>query len=176
MIIEPTPIAGAYTIGIEPIADARGFFARTWCRREIEQLGLCADIAQCSISVNLRKGTLRGMHLQGPPHEETKIVRCVKGAIFDVVLDLRRDSPTFLRWHGVELSSANRLALYIPAGCAHGFQTLEDDCEVAYQISEFYHPECSRPVRWNDRAFGIEWPLPVAVMSAADQTYPDFKP
>ena len=176
MIIEPTPIAGAYTIGIEPIADARGFFARTWCRREIEQLGLCADIAQCSISVNLRKGTLRGMHLQGPPHEETKIVRCVKGAIFDVVLDLRRDSPTFLRWHGVELSSANRLALYIPAGCAHGFQTLEDDCEVAYQISEFYHPECSRPVRWNDRAFGIEWPLPVTVMSAADQTYPDFKP
>ena len=175
MIIEPTPIAGAYTIGIEPIADARGFFARTWCRREIEQLGLCADIAQCSISVNLRKGTLRGMHLQGPPHEETKIVRCVKGAIFDVVLDLRRDSPTFLRWHGVELSSANRLALYIPAGCAHGFQTLEDDCEVAYQISEFYHPECSRPVRWNDRAFGIEWPLPVTVMSAADQTYPDFK-
>ena len=164
MIIEPTPIA-----------DARGFFARTWCRREIEQLGLCADIAQCSISVNLRKGTLRGMHLQGPPHEETKIVRCVKGAIFDVVLDLRRDSPTFLRWHGVELSSANRLALYIPAGCAHGFQTLEDDCEVAYQISEFYHPECSRPVRWNDRAFGIEWPLPVTVMSAADQTYPDFK-
>ena len=175
MIIEPTPIAGAYTIGIEPIADARGFFARTWCRREIEQLGLCADIAQCSISVNLRKGTLRGMHLQGPPHEETKIVRCVKGAIFDVVLDLRRDSPTFLRWHGVELSSANRIALYIPAGCAHGFQTLEDDCEVAYQISEFYHPECSRPVRWNDRAFGIEWPLPVTVMSAADQTYPDFK-
>jgi len=176
VIIEPTPIAGAYTIGIEPIADARGFFARTWCRREIEQLGLCADIAQCSISVNLRKGTLRGMHLQGPPHEETKIVRCERGAIFDVVLDLRRDSPTFLRWHGVELSSANRLALYIPAGCAHGFQTLEDDCEVAYQISEFYHPECSRPVRWNDRAFGIEWPLPVAVMSAADQTYPDFKP
>ena len=153
----------------------RGFFARTWCRREIEQLGLCADIAQCSISVNLRKGTLRGMHLQGPPHEETKIVRCVKGAIFDVVLDLRRDSPTFLRWHGVELSSANRLALYIPAGCAHGFQTLDDDCEVAYQISEFYHPECSRPVRWNDRAFGIEWPLPVTVMSAADRTYPDFK-
>ena len=176
MIIEPTPIAGACTIGIEPIADQRGFFARTWCRREIEQAGLCADIAQCSISVNLRKGTLRGMHLQGAPHEETKIVRCVKGAIFDVVLDLRRDSPTFRRWHGVELSSANRLALYIPAGCAHGFQTLEDDCEVAYQISEFYHPECSRPVRWNDRAFGIEWPLPVAVMSAADQTYPDFKP
>lgn len=175
MIIEPTPIAGAYTIGIEPIADARGFFARTWCRREIEQLGLCADIAQCSISVNPRKGTLRGMHLQGPPHEETKIVRCVRGAIFDVVLDLRRDSPTFRRWHGVELSSANRLALYIPAGCAHGFQTLEDNCEVAYQISEFYHPECSRPVRWNDRAFGIEWPLPVTVMSAADQTYPDFK-
>lgn len=175
MIIEPTPIAGAYTIGIEPIADARGFFARTWCRREIEQLGLCADIAQCSISVNPRKGTLRGMHLQGPPHEETKIVRCVRGAIFDVVLDLRRDSPTFLRWHGVELSSANRLAMYIPAGCAHGFQTLEDDCEVAYQISEFYHPECSRPVRWNDRAFGIEWPLPVTVMSAADHTYPDFK-
>jgi len=175
VIIEPTPIAGACTIGIEPIADQRGFFARTWCRREIEQAGLCADIAQCSISVNLRKGTLRGMHLQGAPHEETKIVRCVKGAIFDVVLDLRRDSPTFLRWHGVELSSANRLALYIPAGCAHGFQTLEDDCEVAYQISEFYHPECSRPVRWNDRAFGIEWPLPVTVMSAADQTYPDFK-
>jgi dTDP-4-dehydrorhamnose 3,5-epimerase len=169
------PIPGAYTIGLDPIADDRGFFARTWCKHEFERLGLCADIAQCSISVNARKGTLRGMHLQRPPHEETKVVRCTTGAIFDVVLDLRRTSPTFLAWHGVELSATNRLAVYIPAGCAHGFQTLEDGCEVAYQISEFYHPECSHSVRWDDRAFAIRWPLPVAVMSAADRAYPDFQ-
>jgi len=170
------PIAGAYTIGIDPIVDQRGFFARTWCRREFEQLGLGGDVAQCSISFNQRKGTLRGMHLQGPPHEETKVVRCTRGSIFDVVLDLRRDSPTFRAWHGVELSANNRLGVYIPAGCAHGFQTLEDDCEVAYQISEFYHPECAQSVRWNDRAFDIRWPLPVSVMSAADRAYPDFTP
>jgi dTDP-4-dehydrorhamnose 3,5-epimerase len=172
--LEPMPIAGAYTISIDPIADDRGFFARTWCKREFERLGLGADVAQCSMSFNARKGTLRGMHLQGPPHEETKVVRCARGSIFDVVLDLRPDSPTFLAWHGVELSANNRLGVYIPAGCAHGFQTLEDDCEVTYQISEFYHPECSQAVRWNDRAFGIGWPLPVSVMSAADRAYPDF--
>jgi dTDP-4-dehydrorhamnose 3,5-epimerase len=171
---ESLPIQGAYTISLEPHSDDRGFFARTWCKHEFEQLGLCADIAQCGISVNVRKGTLRGMHLQAPPHEETKVVRCVKGAIFDVVLDLRRDSPTFLAWHGVELSASNRLAVYIPAGCAHGFQTLDDDCEVGYQISEFYHPECSRSVRWNDSAFAIRWPLPVTVISDADRGHPDF--
>jgi len=174
VIIQPTPITGAYVIGIDPIADDRGFFARTWCRRELEEIGLSAEISQCSISVNRTKGTLRGMHVQGTPHEETKVVRCAHGAIFDVVLDLRRDSPTFLQWHAVELTAANRLALYVPKGCAHGFQTLEDDSEVAYQISEFYHPECSRTVRWNDPAFGIRWPLPVSIMSAADQSCPDF--
>jgi dTDP-4-dehydrorhamnose 3,5-epimerase len=172
--LEPTPIPGAYAITIEPIADDRGFFARTWAREEFERHGLCAEIAQCSLSLNHRRGTVRGMHFQVAPHEETKIVRCAKGLIFDVVLDLRRGSPAFLSWHAVELSSTNRLALYIPAGCAHGFQTLEDDSEVTYQISDSYHPEYARAVRWDDPAFAIRWPLPVSVMSAADRAHPDF--
>lgn len=172
MIIEPTPIAGAYTIGIEPIADARGFFARTWCRREIEQLGLCADIAQCSISVNPRKGTLRGMHLQGPPHEETKIVRCVKGSIFDVVLDLRRDSPTFLRWHGETLTAANARMLFVPEGCAHGCLSLEDDTEIYYLTSAIYAPASVRGVRFDDPAIGVRWPVAVSEVSEQDGKWP----
>ena len=169
-------IEGVLEIQPARYADDRGFFSEVWSRERWREAGIDTDFVQDNHSLSKERGVLRGLHYQAQPHWEAKLVRCTAGAIYDVVLDLRRDSPTFLRWHGVELSSANRLALYIPAGCAHGFQTLEDDCEVAYQISEFYHPECSRPVRWNDRAFGIEWPLPVAVMSAADQTYPDFKP
>jgi dTDP-4-dehydrorhamnose 3,5-epimerase len=168
------PLAGAYVIDVDRVTDERGFFVRTWCREEFATHGLPVDPAQLSISMNWRKGTLRGMHLQAAPHEETKIVRCSKGAIYDVVLDLRRDSATFGRWHAVELTAENGRMLFVPPGCAHGFQTLEDASEVTYLISEFYHPASARGVRWNDPAFAIEWPLPVSVMSTADRTYADF--
>jgi dTDP-4-dehydrorhamnose 3,5-epimerase len=133
------------------------------------------DLAQLSVSMNWQKGTLRGMHVQLPPHEETKVVRCSRGAIYDVLLDLRRDSTTFGRWHAVELTADNGRMVFVPKGCAHGFQTLEDASEVTYLISEFYHPESARGVRWNDPAFAIEWPLPVSVMSANDRSYDDFR-
>ena len=156
---------------IEPIADDRGFFARTFCKREFEARGLETNFVQCSISYNKKRGTLRGMHYQFSPYEETKIVSCIKGSIYDVVLDLRSDSDTFREWVAVELNDRNHSFLYIPKGCAHGFQTMEDDTEVYYQISEFYHPESARGVRWNDSAFGIEWPIQVANVSARDQSY-----
>jgi len=156
---------------IEPIADDRGFFARTFCKREFEARGLETNFVQCSISYNKKRGTLRGMHYQFSPYEETKIVSCIKGSIYDVVLDLRLGSDTFREWVAVELNDRNHSFLYIPKGCAHGFQTMEDDTEVYYQISEFYHPESARGVRWNDSAFGIEWPIQVANVSARDQSY-----
>jgi dTDP-4-dehydrorhamnose 3,5-epimerase len=168
------PLAGVYVIDVDRVEDERGFFVRTWCREELRAQGLPVDLAQHSISMNWRKGTLRGMHLQIAPYEETKIVRCSKGAIYDVVLDLRRDSSTFGRWHAVELTADSGRMLFVPRGCAHGFQTLEDTSEVTYLISEFYHPESARGVRWNDPAFAIDWPLPVSVMSNADRSYADF--
>lgn len=158
MIFRETNLPGAFLIGPEPIEDERGSFARTWCRREFAAHGLCTDLAQCSISYNAREGTLRGMHYQVAPHAEAKLVRCTRGAIYDVILDLRPESPAYRRWVAAELTAANRLALFIPEGVAHGFQTLKDDCEVFYQISEFYEPACARGVRWDDPAFGIEWP------------------
>ena len=170
-----TDIAGAYLIEIEPMTDERGFFARSWCRREFEKRGLNPGVAQCNISFNKKRGTLRGMHYQVEPHEETKIVRCTGGAIYDVIVDLRLESSTFRKWIAVELSAENRHMLYIPPGVAHGFQTLVDDTEIFYQISEFYHPGSSRGVRWDDPAFEIAWPPADRVISEKDRCYPDFK-
>jgi dTDP-4-dehydrorhamnose 3,5-epimerase len=170
----PMALAGACIIDIEPVPDERGFFARSWCREEFARHGLNPDLAQCSISFNKKRGTLRGMHYQAKPHEETKVVRCTRGAIYDVIVDLRPESPTFRKWVAVELSADNRRMLYIPAGLAHGFQSLTDDTEVFYQISAPYHPESARGARWDDPAFGIEWPVAERVISDKDRQYPDF--
>jgi dTDP-4-dehydrorhamnose 3,5-epimerase len=175
MLFDRTKIAGTFQIQPELRTDERGFFARTWCRAEFEEAGLDARLAQCSISFNARKGTLRGMHYQADPYGEAKLVRCTMGAIYDVVLDLRAASPTFRKWIGVTLTAENRRMVYVPQGCAHGFLTLEDNSEVFYQISEFYHPEAACGVRWNDPAFGIEWPGKVEVISERDRTLPDFQ-
>jgi dTDP-4-dehydrorhamnose 3,5-epimerase len=172
----PLTLAGVYLIEPERREDERGFFARTWCQQEFEAHGLEPRLAQCSISYNRRAGTLRGMHLQTRPHEEVKVVRCTAGAIHDVLLDLRRESPTYLRWMAADLTADNRHALYVPAGIAHGFQTLTDHSEVFYQISEFYHPECASGVRWDDPLFGIPWPLPDPILSEKDKAYPDYLP
>ena len=169
-----TRLKGAYIVQPELMADERGFFARTWCVREFESCGLETRLVQCNISYNKRKGTLRGMHYQVPPFEEDKLVRCTRGAIHDVIIDLRRDSETFGIYNGVTLTEENRTMLHIPKGFAHGFLTLEDDTEVHYQMSEFYAPECSRGIRWNDPFLRIEWPGEVQVISEKDRTYPDF--
>jgi dTDP-4-dehydrorhamnose 3,5-epimerase len=174
MIFRDTGIAGAWVIEAERLEDERGFFARTWDADEFAERGLSSRLAQCSISYNRARGTLRGLHYQVAPHEEAKLVRCTAGAIFDVAVDLRPDSSTFRRWFGVELSAENRLAVYVPEACAHGFLTRDDDCEVHYQISEFYAPEAARGVRWDDPAFGIAWPDEVVVMNERDRSYPDF--
>jgi dTDP-4-dehydrorhamnose 3,5-epimerase len=173
VIFTPTPLAGAFVIEPEPLPDSRGLFARTWCRRELEARGLETRIAQCSTSFNKRKGTLRGMHYQVAPFAETKIVRCTRGSLHDVIVDLRPGSPTFGRHCAVVLSADNRKAMYVPTGFAHGFQTLEDDTEVLYQISEFYSPEHSRGLRWDDPALGIRWPEDERTISERDRSYPD---
>jgi|SRR3989344_9354067 len=170
-----TKLKGAYIIEPERLEDERGFFARTFCQKEFETHSLNPRLAQCSISYNKRKGTLRGMHYQIAPMAEAKIIRCTMGAIYDVIIDLRPKSPTYCQWLAVELSGDNRKLLYIPEGFAHGFQTLEDDTEVFYQISEFYAPEYSHGVRWDDPAFGIEWPGDNTILSERDRNYPLFK-
>ena len=174
MKFNETLLRGAYLVDIEPVQDDRGFFARCWCEREFASHGLVSKFVQCSVSFNKLKGTLRGMHYQTAPHEETKLVRCTMGAIHDVIVDLRPNSPTFKRWVGIELTSENRRMLYIPKGYAHGFQTLVDGTEVSYQMSEPYFPESAAGCRWNDPAFGIEWPPGPRVISDRDRTYPDF--
>lgn len=170
-----TKLPGVFEIHIEAKPDERGFFARTWCQKEFEAQGLAANLVQCSLSFNKRKGTLRGMHYQIAPYEETKLVRCTRGAIYDVALDLRPQSPAFKEWVAVELTAEKRNMLYVPQGCAHGFLTLEDGSEVVYQMSEFQHAESARGVRWDDPAFQIKWPAKVEVISERDRTYPDFK-
>ena len=175
MIFRETPLAGAWVLEPERIEDERGFFARTYCRRDFEARGLDPGIAQCSVSWNHRRGTLRGLHLQIAPHEEVKLVRVTRGAVWDVIVDLRPESPTFRRHFGITLSAENRHELYIPKGMAHGFQTLEDGTEVFYQISEFYAPDSARGYRWDDPAFAISWPEPVTVMSEKDRTLPLFE-
>jgi dTDP-4-dehydrorhamnose 3,5-epimerase len=175
MIFIDTDLSGVFEIQIEPQADERGFFARTWCQNEFAEKDLDLHLVQCSLSYNAKKGTLRGMHFQTAPHAETKLVRCSNGAIYDVVLDLRRDSKTYCRWIGVALTADKRNALYIPKGCAHGFLTMEDDSEIFYQMSNFYHADSARGVRWNDPAFGIIWPGKVETISTRDASYPDFE-
>jgi len=154
-----TPLKGAYLIEIEPISDHRGFFARSWCEQEFGDHGLNSNLVQCNISFNRKKSTLRGMHYQIKPHEEAKLVRCTQGSIYDVIIDIRPDSPTFKLWHGLNLSALNRKMLYIPEGFAHGFQTLEDNTEVFYQMSDFYHGESARGIKWDDPDVGIDWIL-----------------
>ena len=170
-----TQLKGAYIIEPELLTDERGFFARSWCQKEFIEFGLNPNLVQCNISFNHKKGTLRGMHYQAKPHEEAKLVRCTMGAIYDVIIDLRPESSTFKQWVAVELTAENRKMLYIAEGIAHGFQTLEDNTEVFYQMSEFYYPESATGVRWNDPAFGIEWPsTQEVIISDKDQSYPDF--
>lgn len=175
MIFHETKLPGVFEIHVEPQADERGFFARSWCQREFADHGLNPKMAQCNVSVTSRKGTLRGVHFQAVPYAETKLVRCTRGAIYDVVLDLRPHSPSFRDWIAVVLTAENYNMVYVPEGCAHGFQTLQDDIEVFYQMSEFYNPEAARGVRWDDPAFRIAWPEKVEVISERDRTYPDFE-
>lgn len=194
MIFTEIKLKGAFIIEPERLEDERGFFARTWCQREFKEHGLNPRLVQCNISYNKKKGTLRGMHYQIAPYEEAKLVRCTKGAIYDVIIDLRQDSPTYCQWIAVELTAhssdhgsqltidsahslqltAHAKMLYIPEGFAHGFLTLEDNTEVFYQMSEFYMPEYARGVRWNDPAFNIQWPIEVIVVSEKDEQYRDF--
>jgi dTDP-4-dehydrorhamnose 3,5-epimerase len=175
MTFHETQLPGVFEIHLEPKPDERGFFARCWCQEEFECNGLNPKIVQCSVSLNARKGTLRGIHYQTAPFAEAKVVRCTKGAIYDVVLDLRRDSPTFKDWIAMVLTAANRNMVYVPEGCGHGFLTLEDDTEVFYQMSQFYSAESSMGVRWNDPAFKIAWRGEAEVISERDRTFPDFE-
>lgn len=172
MIFTPTPLAGSYVIDLAPRTDHRGWFARTYCKQEFAQIGHTKEIVQMNQSYTRGKGALRGMHFQRQPHREIKIVRCVAGAVFDVIVDLRKQSPTFLKWFGVELSAQNKKTLYVPEGFAHGFQTLEDDSELLYLVSECYAPQAEGGVRYNDPAFGIQWPLAVTDLSEKDAVHP----
>lgn len=174
MFVE-TFLKGAFIIDLEKRGDDRGFFARAFCRQEFAGHGLEVQVAQCNISFNERKGTLRGMHYQVAPFEEAKLVRCTMGSIYDAIIDLRPASPTFGRSFGVELTARNRTMLYVPRGFAHGFQTLEDNTEVFYQMSQFYSAEHSRGVRWNDPAFDIKWPPDKRIINERDQKYSDFR-
>jgi dTDP-4-dehydrorhamnose 3,5-epimerase len=174
MIFSETKLAGAFLIDLDRKEDARGFFARVFCVDEFRAHGLKPEVAQCSISFNRRKGTLRGMHWQAAPKAEAKLIRCTRGAIFDVIVDLRPKSPTRLQHITTELSEYNGRMLYIPEGLAHGFQTLADDTEVFYQMTEFFTPDCGRGARWNDPAFEIAWPLPDPIMNDRDRTWEDF--
>ena len=175
MIFHETKLPGVFEIHLEPKGDGRGFFARSWCQREFEKHGLNPITVQCNVSFNEKKGTLRGMHYQGDPHPEAKLVRCTQGSVYDVVVDLRPGSTTFKKWISVILTTANRSMIYVPEGFGHGFLTLEDRTEVLYQMSEFYYPELSRGVRWNDPAFQFDWPAQPMVMSDRDRAYPDFE-
>ena len=175
MIFINTRLARTYEIHLEPIPDERGFFARSWCQKEFADQGLNPALAQCNVSVTSRKGTLRGLHYQAAPFGEAKLVRCTRGAIYDVVLDLRLHSPTFRDWIAVVLTAEKRNMVYVPEGCGHGFLTLRDDSEVFYQMSEFYNAEAARGVRWDDPAFQITWPEKVEVISERDRTYPNFE-
>lgn len=175
MNISETRLAGAFIVDVEAHADERGLFARTFCAEVFADFGLPTRFVQCNTSYNARRGTLRGMHFQRPPHAEGKLVRCAVGAVFDVFVDLRPKSPTYCQWQGLELNAENRRALYIPPMIAHGFQVLVDGSEVFYQMTEFYHPESADGVRWDDPAFGIDWPIYEPILSERDSGYPDFQ-
>jgi dTDP-4-dehydrorhamnose 3,5-epimerase len=174
MIFTPARLAGAYLVDLEPRRDERGFFARTWCQEEFEAQGLSGRLVQCNLSYNHCAGTLRGLHYQAEPFAEAKLVRCTRGALWDVILDLRPESPTCGQWLGVELTAEDRRQLYVPEGFAHGFITLQDEVEAAYQVSQAYTPGMERGIRWDDPAFQIQWPVPVRVISEKDAGWPDF--
>lgn len=176
MIFSETELPGVIVVELEKRRDERGFFARSFCTEEFAGHGLVSHFPQANVSFNREKGTLRGLHYQAEPKPEPKLVRCTRGAIFDVAVDLRRDSPGYRRWTGHELSADNHMGLYVPPGCAHGFVTLEQDSEVSYLMGEVYHEGLARGVRWNDPAFAIDWPLAPAVISDRDAAYPDFAP
>lgn len=175
MFFSETTLKGAYLVELEPAVDSRGSFARVFDRYLFREHGLVGEYFQHSISENLRRGTLRGMHYQVEPAAEVKLVQCVRGALYDVIVDLRPESATFCRWYGVELSAVNRRLLYVPKGFAHGFQTLVEDTAVYYMISEAYAPQYARGVRWNDPAFGINWPVSEPIMAEKDRLLPDYK-
>jgi dTDP-4-dehydrorhamnose 3,5-epimerase len=171
-----TSLAGLWLIDLELREDERGFFARTFCENEFAGHGLNTRWPQCNLTLTKKRGAIRGMHFQSEPKPEIKLIRCAAGKIYDVLLDVRRDSPTFGKWEGFELSAANRRQLYVPGGFAHGFQCLEDNCEVFYQMSEFYAPELARGIRWNDPFFKVHWPLEPTVIAAKDREFADFEP
>lgn len=174
LTVTPLPLAGAFAVTAERHEDERGWFARAWCARELAEHGLNAVMAQSSISQSPRRGTLRGLHYQAPPKEEVKLVSCLRGRIWDVIVDLRAESPTFRNWYGEELGDATSRALYVPEGVAHGFLTVSDDVLVLYQISEVHAPTHARGVRWDDPAFAIDWPFSPEIISERDASYPDF--
>lgn len=174
MIFHETGLKGAYVIDLQRLEDERGFFARSWCQKEFAAHGLNPRVVQCNLSFNATKGTLRGMHYQVASFEEAKLIRCTRGSIYDVIVDIRPGSATFGKYVSIVLTSESRTMLFAPEGFAHGFLTMEDHTEVFYQMSEFYAPECARGFRWNDPAFGIEWPSDVRVLSDRDRNYPDY--
>jgi dTDP-4-dehydrorhamnose 3,5-epimerase len=176
MIFRETKLRGSFIIELERLEDRRGFFARGWCKKEFESYGLESRLVQANISMNKKRGTLRGMHYQTSPYEETKLVRCTQGSIYDVIIDLRPDSPTYKEWLGVKLTSDNYRILYVPKGFAHGYQTLEDNTELFYHVSEFYTPTAEHGVLYNDPAFAISWPLEVQVISDKDKSWPAYAP
>ena len=175
MIFTETKLRGSFLIELEKLEDERGFFARSGCKKEFERLGIHLNVAQSNISFNTAKGTLRGMHYQISPHGEAKVVRCTNGSIYDVIIDLRRDSETYKQWFGAELSGKNYKMIYVPENFAHGFLTLEDNTEVSYQMSEFYYPDYAKGIRWNDPEFAIQWPGEVRSISDRDKSYPDVE-
>jgi dTDP-4-dehydrorhamnose 3,5-epimerase len=172
MIFTPTTLKGSYVIGLEPFTDERGWFARTYCKNEFAAIGHTDEWVQLNHSVTNKKGAIRGMHYQLPPFSEIKMVRCIAGAVFDVIIDLRKDSPTFLQWFGTELSAANKKMIYIPGGFAHGFQTLTDNCELVYHHSQFYAPGVEGGIKYDEPKVNIEWPLPVVTISERDERHP----
>jgi dTDP-4-dehydrorhamnose 3,5-epimerase len=175
MIFTETKLKGAYIIDVKRLEDERGFFGRSYCEREFEEYGLNTNVVQANVSHNKVKGTLRGMHMQVSPYEETKLVRCTRGAIYDVIIDMREDSETYKQWIGVELTADNFRMLYVPEGFAHGFITLEDNTDVTYQVTQFYTPGSEKGIRWNDPSFNIQWPIEPVVVSEKDQAHPDFE-
>lgn len=174
MIFKESKLKGAFVIDLEKHQDERGFFARTFCRKELENHGLISDVAQANMSLSKARGTLRGMHYQKSPYEETKLVRCIRGALYDVIIDLRPESPTYKQWIGVELSADNYRMLFVPKNFAHGFITLAEDTEVTYMVSQYYSPGAELGIRWNDPQFAIQWPIDVMVISPKDANWPDF--
>ncbi len=174
VIFTETPLSGAFIIDLEPRHDDRGFFARVWSLDEFERHGLNTRIVQCNTSFNHATGTIRGLHFQRPPHAEVKVIRCIRGAIWDVIVDLRPHSATYMKWFGIDLTAGNRRTLYVPENFAHGYITLESETETFYQVSEFYSPDHEAGIRWDDPAIGITWPIEPLVVSAKDAAHPDF--